>query len=115
METFDMFDPFIFSLWIDPDTISVLDSWGDRKQDGIDMKEHWSQVLPKHLCAWQRDTFDWCTDDNGLTSMGWVKVLLAISCGINLEKCTDEKFGQLCEYELGGSTYLKLCWMKCSP
>jgi len=35
MEVFDMFDPFLIPTWIDPDAISVLDCWGDRKHDGI--------------------------------------------------------------------------------
>ncbi len=58
--------PFLF---IDPDAISVLDCWGDRKHDGIDLTKHWSKLLLKHVCAWQRDTFDWCTDEDNLTSM----------------------------------------------
>ncbi len=108
MEAFSMFDPFIIPLWIDTHTISVLDYWGNRKQDGIGMMKHWSQVLLKHMCAWQRYTFDWYTDDNDLTSMEWAKELLTNSCDINLEKCIDEKFGQLYEYEQGGTTYLKI-------
>jgi hypothetical protein len=108
MEAFDMFGPFIVPPWIDPDAISVLDCWGDRKANGIDITKHWSQVLLKHVCAWQRDTFDWCTYDNDLTSMEWVKEFLTNSCDINLEKRIDEKFDQLYEYEQGGITYLKI-------
>ena len=51
MDAFDMFNPFIVPLWIDPDAISVLDCWGDRKANGIDITKHWSQVLLKHVCA----------------------------------------------------------------
>ncbi len=58
-----MFDPFLIPTWIDPDAISVLDCWGDRKHDGIDLTKHWSKLLLEHVCAWQRDTFDWCTDE----------------------------------------------------
>jgi hypothetical protein len=108
MEAFDMFNPFIVPLWIDPDTISVLDRWGDRKANGINITKHWSQVLLKHVCAWQRDTFVWCTDNNNLTSMEWVKEFLTNSCDINLEKRIDEKFDQLYEYEQGGIMYLKI-------
>jgi hypothetical protein len=108
MEGFDMFNPFIVPLWIDPDAISVLDRWGDRKANGIDITKHWSQVLLKHGCAWQRDTFDWCTHGNNLTSMEWVKEFLTNSCDINLEKRIDEKFDQLFEYEQGGIMYLKI-------
>jgi hypothetical protein len=61
MEAFDMFDPFIIPLWIDPNAISVLDRWGDRKANGIDITKHWSQVLLEHVCAWQRDTFETTT------------------------------------------------------
>ncbi len=46
---------------------TVAPSWGDRKGGRIDITKHWSQVLLKHVCAWQRDTFDWCTEDNDLT------------------------------------------------
>ncbi len=53
------------------------------------------------MCAWQRNTFDWCTDDNDLTSMEWVKDLLTNSCDINLVKHVDEKFDQLYENEQG--------------
>jgi hypothetical protein len=73
MEAFDIFDPFLIPTWIDPDAISVLDSWGDRKHDGIVLTKHWSKQLLKHMCAWQRDTFDWCTDEDDLTSMEWLK------------------------------------------
>ncbi len=40
MEAFDMFDPIRIPTWIDPDAISVLDCWGDRKHDGIDLTKH---------------------------------------------------------------------------
>ncbi len=62
MEAFDMFDPSLVPTWIDPDAICVLDCCGNRKHDKIDLAKHWSKLLLKHLCAWQRDTFDWCTD-----------------------------------------------------
>jgi hypothetical protein len=64
MEAFDMFDPFLIPTWIDPDAISVLDCWGNRKHDGIDLTKHWSKLSLEHVCAWQRDTFDWCTDED---------------------------------------------------
>ncbi len=108
IEEFDRFDPFIVPLGIDPNAISVLDCWGDRKVNGINITKHWSQVLLRHVCAWQRDTFDWCTNDNDLTSMEWVKEFLTNSCDINLEKRIDEKFDHLYEYEQGGITYLKM-------
>ncbi len=108
MDAFDMFKPFLIPTWIDPDAISVLDCWGNREHDGIDLTKHWSKLLLKHVCAWQRDTFDWCTDEDDLTSMEWVKEFLANSCDINLVKHIDEKFDQLFEYEQGGITYLKI-------
>jgi hypothetical protein len=115
MEAFDMFDPFLIPTWIDPDTISVLDHWGDKKHDGINLTKHWTKLLLKHVCAWQRDTFDWCTDEDNLTSMEWVKEFLTNSCDINLAKRIDEKFDQLFEYEQGGITYLKIALdIKCS-
>jgi hypothetical protein len=43
MEAFDMFDPFLIPTWIDPDAISVMDRWGDRKQTGCDPS--WSSLL----------------------------------------------------------------------
>ncbi len=103
-----MFNLFIIPLWIDPGAIIVLDCWGDRKANGIDITKHWSQVLLEHMCAWQRDTFDWCTDNNDLTSMEWVKEFLSNSCDINLEKRIDENFDQLYECEQGGIRYLKI-------
>ncbi len=50
MEAFDMSDPFLILTCIDPDDISVLDCWGDRKNDGIDLTKHWSKLLLKHMC-----------------------------------------------------------------
>jgi hypothetical protein len=108
MEAFDMFDPFIISPWIEPDAISVLDPWGNRKHYGIDLTKHWSKLLLEYVCAWQRDTFDWCTDEDNLTSMEWVKEFLTNSCDINLVKRIEEKYDQLFEYEQGGITYLKI-------
>ncbi len=35
MEAFDMLDPFLIPTWTDPNAISVLDRWGDRKTDVI--------------------------------------------------------------------------------
>ena len=102
-----MFDPFIFPVWIDPYALKVFNCWGDRKHNGIDMTKHWSRVSLEHMCAWQRDTFDWCTGDNHLTIMEWVKAFLTNSCDIKLEQRIDEKFGQLYEYEQEGITYLK--------
>ena len=91
-EAFDMFDPFIVPLWIDPDVISVLDRWGNRKANGIDITKHWSQVLLKHMCAWQRDTFDWCTDDNDLTSMEYVNSLTPKSVSAETKNPRSESF-----------------------
>ncbi len=108
MEAFDMFDPFLITTWIDPDAISVFDCWGGTKHDGIDLTKHWSKLLLKHMCAWQRDIFDWCTDEDNLTSMEWVKEFLTNSCDINLVKHIEEKYNQLFEYEQGGITYLKI-------
>jgi hypothetical protein len=106
MEAFDMFDPFLIPVWIDPRAFSVIESWGDRKSNAIDLTKHWFKVSLEHVCAWQRDTFDWCTDDNDLTSMEWIKELLTNSCDIHLVKRVDEKFDQLYENEQGGITYL---------
>jgi hypothetical protein len=60
------------------------------------------------VCAWQRDTFDWCTDEDKLTSMEWVKEYLTNSCDIHLVKRIEEKFNQLLEYIQGGITYWKI-------
>jgi hypothetical protein len=72
------------------------------------LTKHWSTVSLEHVCAWQRDTFDWCNDSKDLTSMEWVKEFLTNSCDINLVKRIDEKFDRLHEYEQGGITYLKI-------
>ncbi len=108
IEAFDMFDPFLIPTWIDPDAISVLDCWDNRKHDGINLTKHLSKLLLEHMCAWQRDTFDWCTDEDNLTSTEWVKELLTNSCDFNLVKHIEEKFDQLFEYEQGGITYVKI-------
>ncbi len=102
-----MLDPFLIPIWTNPMTVSVVDHWGDRKSEAVDLTKHWSKTSLKHACAWQRDTFDWCTDENDFTSMEWVKKLLTNLCDINLVKRIDEKFDCLAEYEQGGITYLK--------
>jgi hypothetical protein len=76
MEAFDMFDPYLIPTWIDPDAISVLDHWGNRKHDGIDLTKHWSKLLLEHVYP---SAFDWCTDEDDLTSMEWVKEILTNS------------------------------------
>jgi hypothetical protein len=45
MEVFDMFDPYLIPTWINPDAISVLDFWGDRKHDEIDLTKHWPKLF----------------------------------------------------------------------
>jgi hypothetical protein len=110
MEVFDMFDPFLILTWIDPNAISVLDCWDNRKHDGINLTKHWSKLLLEHVCAWQRQryNFDWCTDEDNLTSMEWTKEFLTNSCDINLVNRIEEKYNQLFEYEQGGITCLKI-------
>jgi hypothetical protein len=108
MEAFDMLSPFLIPIWTNPMAISVVDRWGDRKSEVVDSTKHWSKISLEHACAWQRDTFDWCTDENNLTSLEWVKELLTISCDLNLVKRINKKFDCLAEYEQGGITYLKI-------
>ncbi len=108
MEAFDMLDPFLIPIWTNPMAISVVDRWGDRKSEVVDLTKHWLKISLEHPCAWRRDTFDWCTDKNDLTSMEWVKELLTNSCDINLVKRINKKFDCLAEYEQGGITYLKM-------
>ncbi len=64
----------------------------------VDSTKHWLQISLKHACAWQRDTCDWCRDENDLTSMEWVKEFLTNSCDINLVKRIEEKFDDLAKY-----------------
>jgi hypothetical protein len=85
----------------------VLDHWGDCK-GVINLTKHWSKVLLNHACAWQRDTFHWCLDNNDLTSMQWLKALIENACDINLVKCIDEKFDALLHHEQEGITNLKI-------
>ncbi len=92
MIAYDLYNPFMVPLWIEPQAIGVMNRWGDRGSDSIDLLKHWSQVSLEHVCAWQRDTFDWCNDNEDLTSIEWVKELLTNSCDINLVKRIDEKF-----------------------
>jgi hypothetical protein len=67
MEAFDMLDPFIIPIWMNLMAISIVDCLGDRKSEVVDLTKHWSKISLEHACAWQRDTFDWCTDKNNLT------------------------------------------------
>ena len=105
---YDMYNPFMVPTWINPNAISVLARWGDRTAEAVDLFKHWSTVSLEHVCAWQRDTFDWCNSEEDLTSMEWVKEFLTNSCDINLVKRIDEKFDRLFEYEQGGITYVKI-------
>ncbi len=57
MEAFDMLDSFLIPTWTDPNAISVLDCWGDRKVDVIDLTKHGSKVSLEHVCAWQKGYF----------------------------------------------------------
>ena len=108
LEAFDMLSPFYIPELIDPHAFSVNDRWGDRMTGCVDLTKHWSQISLEHTCAWQRDTFDWCCDENDLTSMEWAKEFLTNSCDINLVKRIEEKYDYLAEYEQGGITYLKI-------
>jgi hypothetical protein len=108
MEAFDMLDPFLIPIWMNPMAISIVDCWGDRKSEVVDFTKHWWKISLKHACAWQRDTFDWCTQDNNLTSMEWVKELLTNLCDINLVKRIDKKFDCLADYKQGGIKYLNM-------
>jgi hypothetical protein len=46
-EVFDMFGPFLIPLWNELDAISVLDHWGNRKRDAVNLNltTCWSKVL----------------------------------------------------------------------
>ncbi len=103
-----MLDPFLIPIRTNPMAISVVDRWGDGKSEVVDLTKHWSKISREHACAWQRDTFDWCTDENNLTSMEWVKELLTNLCDVNLVKRIDKKIDCLAEYEQRGITYLKI-------
>jgi hypothetical protein len=59
---FDMLNPFMVPSWIEPNAITVMDQWGDRVLESIDLTKHWSTVSLEHVCAWEHDTFDWCND-----------------------------------------------------
>jgi hypothetical protein len=69
MEAFDMLNTFLIPIWKNSMAISVVDRWGDRKSEAVDLMKHWSKISLEHACAWQRDTSDWCTYKNNLTSM----------------------------------------------
>ncbi len=96
-----MFDPFLIPLYIELDAISVLDDWGDGKKDRVELTINWSKVLSKHVCTWQRGTFDWCTNDNDLTSIEMINKLLNSSCDTNLVRYVNENFDQLFENREG--------------
>jgi hypothetical protein len=63
MEAFDMLNPFLISIWMNPMAISLVNHWGDSKSEAVDLTKHWLKISLKHACAWQRDTFDWCTEN----------------------------------------------------
>jgi len=64
LEAFDMLSPSYIPELIDPHAFSVNGSWGDRMTGRVDLIKHWSQISLEHACAWQRDTFDWCCNEN---------------------------------------------------
>jgi hypothetical protein len=41
MEAFDMLNPFLIPIWTNPMAISVVDCWGDRKSEAVDLMKHW--------------------------------------------------------------------------
>jgi hypothetical protein len=51
LEACDMFDPFLIPLWIEPDAISVMDCWVNRKVDWVNLTQYWLKVLLEHMCA----------------------------------------------------------------
>ncbi len=71
MEAFDMLDPFLIPIWTNSMAISIVNCWGDKKNEVVDLTKHWSKISLEHACAWQRDTFDWCTHKTNLTSTEW--------------------------------------------
>jgi hypothetical protein len=41
MEAFDMLNPFLIPIWTNPIAISVVNRWGDRKREVVNLTKHW--------------------------------------------------------------------------
>ncbi len=107
MDAWDMPDPFVIPMLIDPDAISVADCWAERKSTGVHLLKNWGKLILQQCCAWQQDSFDYASLE-GLTSMEWAKSLMMNSCDALLVEQIDKKFKDLSLFEQGGVTYIKL-------
>ncbi len=107
MDAWDMSDPFIIPMLIDPDALSAEDRWAERKLTGVHLLKNWGKLTLRQCCAWQQDSFDYASLED-LTSMEWAKSLTINSCDALLVERIDKKFEDLSLYKQGGVTYINL-------
>jgi hypothetical protein len=107
MDAWDMSDPFVIPMLIDPDAISVEDCWAGRKSTGVHLLKNWRKHTLRQCCTWQQDSFNYASLED-LTSMEWAKSLMMNSCDALLVKQINKKFKDLSLFEQGGVTYIKL-------
>ena len=53
MDTWDMSDPCVVPMLIDPDVLSVEDRWAARKLTGGHLLKNWGELTLRQCCAWQ--------------------------------------------------------------
>jgi hypothetical protein len=106
MDAWDMSDPFVIPMLINPDAISVEDCWAERKSTGVHLLKNWGKLTLQQCCPWQRDSFDYASLED-LTSMEWAKSLVMSSCDALLVKQIDNKLEDLSLIKQGGVTCIK--------
>jgi hypothetical protein len=107
INSWDMSDPFVTPMLINPDAISVEDCWAERKLTGVHLLKNWGKLTLRQCCTWQQDCFDYASLED-FTSMEWAKPLMMNSCDALLIEQIDKKFEDLSLFEQGGVTYIKL-------
>jgi hypothetical protein len=106
-DTWDMSDPFVIPMLINPDAISVEDCWAEGKLTGVHLLKNWGKLTLQQCCAWQQDSFDYASLED-LTSIEWAKSLMMNSCNALLVKQINKKFEDLFLFEQGIENYIKL-------
>ena len=72
---FDMRDPFIISTLVDEHAGAAEDRWGDCEATGVYLLYHWFKVLILVVAQFQRDYYEYYSDDDDIISCEWTKEL----------------------------------------
>ena len=100
-----MVDTFKILVMVDSDTENPALWWGGETTKR-DILVHWSQVDLTEAITNHRDTNQYASEED-MTSIDWVKDLMANSSEDELNQQVNEKFENLESLEQGGTTYLK--------